>query len=210
MHLKKGGNGKMSTGRHISHGTVLGTVPPLDNGVHKVKSEPKQASEEGLSKQAAVTPHMLHLWSQINSLAKVRLACYGVPLISVLHLVIRTEANFWCGLIFGERFPQRSSRLELGCMMLPPAGENQTLDHLYWGISQQIKMANKNTPDGLLINEFHWEHLRGVRGWVAGWWCGGTLRPRPVESIDFYTWWFLISGFEVGGKRVTRLRLRHY
>lgn len=77
--LKMGGNDKMLTGRHISHGTVLGTVPPLDSGVHKVKNEPKQASEEWLSKKAAVTPHMLHLWLQINSLARVRPSCYEVP-----------------------------------------------------------------------------------------------------------------------------------
>lgn len=114
--------------------------------------------------EATATPNM-HLWSQINSLAKVRMLCYGVPLISVLHLVIRAEANFWCALIFGERFPQRSSRLQLGCSQcFPLLVEKQTLDHLHSGISQQIKMANKNTPDGLLINEFHWEHLRGVQG----------------------------------------------
>lgn len=46
MRQKKGGNRKMSTGRHFSHGTVLRTVPPLDSGLHKVKIEPKKASEE--------------------------------------------------------------------------------------------------------------------------------------------------------------------
>lgn len=112
-----------------------------------------------------MTPHMLHLWSQINSLAMVRLACFGVPLISGLHLVIKAEANFSCGLIFGERFPERSSGLYLRCSQcFLLQVENQTLDHLHSGISCQIKMANKNKPDGLLINEFHWEHLRGVRG----------------------------------------------
>lgn len=79
--------------------------------------------------------------------------------------------------------------------------EKQILDHLHSGISRQIKMANKNTFDGLLINEFRWEHLQGVRGWVAGRWCSGALGPRPVEPIDFYTQRFLSSAFEVGGRR---------
>lgn len=151
----------------------------------------------------------LWTWSQIDSLV-VSTGMLWSGIITGIHLVIRKEANFWFRLIRRE-IPPTVNQCEIRMQsVFPPAGGKTDTGPPPLRNPRKIKMANKNTPDGLLINEFHWEHLREVRGWVAGWWCTGALRPRPVESIDFYARWFLISVCEVGGKRVTRLGLKHY